>query len=69
MRRPVRTSIPDALDTSALRTHAPCLASLQIAKNVTLAGVGSVALLDDATCDKSDPGNFLVPDSAAPTAR
>ena len=35
-----------------------------MAKNIILAGVGSVTLVDDTPCSESPPGNFLVPHDA-----
>ncbi|KFM28330.1 SUMO-activating enzyme subunit 1B-1 [Auxenochlorella protothecoides] len=32
----------------------------EVAKNIVLAGVGSVTLVDDTPCAQRDPGNFLV---------
>jgi len=40
------------------------LSEIQIAKNIILAGVGSVTLVDDTPCSASPPGNFLVPHDA-----
>ncbi len=47
----------------------PCPSSatlycLQVAKNIVLAGVGSVALVDDTPCSLRPPSNFLVPADA-----
>ncbi|KAL4523103.1 hypothetical protein Ndes2526A_g07814 [Nannochloris sp. 'desiccata'] len=36
----------------------------EVAKNIILAGVGSVTLVDDTPCSASSPGNFLVPHDA-----
>jgi ubiquitin-like 1-activating enzyme E1 A len=38
--------------------------SIQVAKNIVLAGVGSVTLVDDTPCSSTPPGNFLVPHDA-----
>ena len=40
------------------------ISALQVAKNIVLAGVGSLALMDDTACSAADPGNFLVPADA-----
>lgn len=40
--------------------HPPVLPMSQVAKNIVLAGVGSVTLVDDTPCAQRDPGNFLV---------
>jgi molybdopterin/thiamine biosynthesis adenylyltransferase len=37
------------------------LSPLQVAKNIILAGVGSVTLVDDTPCSNTPLGNFLVP--------
>lgn len=37
-----------------------------MAKNVVLAGVGSVTLADDTPAARAAPGNFLVPANAVP---
>jgi hypothetical protein len=41
----------------------------QVAKNVTLAGLGSVSLLDDRLVAENHPGNFLVQCDADPSHR
>lgn len=37
----------------------------EVAKNIVLAGVGSVTLIDDTPCSARPPSNFLVPADAA----
>ncbi|GAB4814279.1 hypothetical protein N2152v2_001325 [Parachlorella kessleri] len=39
---------------------------LRVAKNIVLAGVGSVTLVDDTPCERRAPGNFLIPADAQP---
>ncbi|KAK9815937.1 hypothetical protein WJX72_012289 [[Myrmecia] bisecta] len=39
----------------------------EVAKNIVLAGVGSLTLMDDSPCSTCPPGNFLVPADATPT--
>ena len=46
-----------------LRNHA------QVAKNVTLAGVGSVTLMDDTPCSDAARANFLIPADAEAAQR
>ena len=41
----------------------------QVAKNVVLAGVGSVTLLDDTPCSEASPANFLIPADTDATQR
>lgn len=50
------------------RSLRPGLAS-QVCKNITLAGVGSLTLVDDTPCAEAPPGCFLVPHDTAPDAR
>jgi hypothetical protein len=45
--------------------HADTLVHLQVAKNIVLAGVGSVTLVDDRPANQAPPGNFLVAAHAA----
>jgi len=33
----------------------------EVAKNIVLAGVGSVTLVDDTPCSSRPPSNFLIP--------
>ena len=42
------------------RARSPAAAGSQVAKNIVLAGVGSVVLVDDAPVGSHAPGNFLV---------
>ena len=42
---------------------------LQVAKNIVLAGVGSLSLMDNTLCASADPDNFLVPHDAKHQAR
>ena len=46
-------------------THRPP----QLCKNIALAGVGRLTLLDDRKCDGQPSGNFLVPLDAAAGSR
>ena len=43
--------------------------STQVAKNIVLAGVGLVGLLDDTPCSSRLSGNFLVSADSDPTTR
>ena len=45
------------------------IGSVQVAKNIVLAGCGRLTLIDDAPCSSAPTSNFLVPASAEPTAR
>ena len=45
------------------------ICSVQVAKNIVLAGCGRLTLIDDAPCSSAPTSNFLVPASAEPTAR
>ena len=54
-----------------LKTLSPLLPSpltppLQVAKNIVLAGVGSVTLVDDTPCSRRPPCNFLITNTVAP---
>lgn len=40
----------------------------EVSKNIVLAGVGSVTLVDDTPCSARPPSNFLVPADAAATS-
>lgn len=51
---------------AASHAHA---ALLQLCKNLTLAGVGSLTLVDDTPCARAPKGNFLVPCDSPPAAR
>ena len=45
------------------------ICSVQVAKNIVLAGCGRLTLIDDTPCSSAPISNFLVPASAEPTAR
>lgn len=45
-----------------------CNASAQLCKNIVLAGVGSVSLVDGTAARSAPPGNFLVHTDAAADA-
>lgn len=45
----------------------PC--ALQVAKNIVLAGVGTVTLVDNTPCGAGALYNFLVPADADPAQR
>lgn len=63
--------LPAALQSLPTVLHA-CYAKqafMQVAKNIVLAGVGSLALMDATKCASADPGNFLIPADADPAIR
>jgi hypothetical protein len=43
------------------------LQTMQVAKNIVLAGVGTVAIADDTPCSQANPGNFLIQADVSPT--
>ncbi len=52
-----------------MASHSARLPRNQVAKNVVLAGVGSVTVMDDTPCSEASPANFLIPADADATQR